>query len=471
MNLTKDEDRPFYFRHNDESECSYSENTKTYDKHVSKLEDKSKKDIGLTIFREILVGELKPFNVEIERGYHYKKKLSFIPDFIIKFPKSDDRWAIDYFTAIDQGLATGSYARHLSKRMKTYKEEGFKTFSFVDHSWLSFLKETNKGTLLTAETYVTSKSHEDNIWDTYLEGNVQGEVLDFFMKDTGATMREFNTRNIAYVDVFSHLCTIYRFIPISQHDRNITFYKLSSSKIPLAQALSVNENQNHFVLSRENEGKKRNDFLKELIARKEKFELEQQRLREEQERIRQEEEKLRASLRAEEEERIKQRLRVQELEDEQLEREMKEVARKAALRPVEIDPEGWKYRKKAQYNQYTYQHNPTSSNYETIEDTISKKRKEKVQELLLSQPIKGELYIDGDKRTWRNVILNWINENQLGESLVVPIQNVIDYMKSSGITFNQNEKLVKYPIKDFLDFYEKTIKVELKKKVNLTIIE
>jgi hypothetical protein len=194
-------------------------------------------------------------------------------------------------------------------------------------------------------------------------------------------------------------------------------------------------------------------------------------LREEQERIRQEEEKLRARLRAKEEERIKQRLRVQELEDEQLEREMKEVAIKAALRPVEIDPDGWKYRKKAQYNQYTYQHNPTSSNYETIEDTISKKKKEKVQELLLSQPIKGELYIDGDKRTWRIVILNWLNENQLGESLVVSIRNVIDYMKSSGSTFNQNEKLVKYPIKDFLDFYEKTVKVELKKKINLTILD
>jgi hypothetical protein len=151
----------------------------------------------------------------------------------------------------------------------------------VDHGWLSFLNETNKGTLLTAETYVTSKKHEDNIWDTYLEENVQGEVLDFFMKDTGATLGEFNTRNITYVDVFNRLCTIYRFIPISQHNRNITFYKLSSSEIPLAQALSVNANQNHFVLSRENEGKKRNDFLKELIARKEKFELEQQRLREE----------------------------------------------------------------------------------------------------------------------------------------------------------------------------------------------
>ncbi|WP_096156456.1 DUF7830 domain-containing protein [Bacillus sp. FJAT-45066] len=61
MNLTKDEGRPFYFRHMDESECSYSENTKTYEKHVSKMEDKSKKDVGLTIFREILEGKLKPY--------------------------------------------------------------------------------------------------------------------------------------------------------------------------------------------------------------------------------------------------------------------------------------------------------------------------------------------------------------------------------------------------------------------------
>jgi peptide methionine sulfoxide reductase MsrB len=80
MNLTKDEGRPFYFRHNDESECVYSENTKTYEKHVKIHENLSKKDLGLTVFREILEGQLKPYGAVIERGYHYKKKLSFIPD-------------------------------------------------------------------------------------------------------------------------------------------------------------------------------------------------------------------------------------------------------------------------------------------------------------------------------------------------------------------------------------------------------
>lgn len=477
MNLTKDEGRPFYFRHNDESECSYSENTRTYDKHVSKHEDKTKKDIGLTIFREILQGELKPYDVEIERGYHYKKKLSFIPDFIIKFPNSEERWAIDYFTAIDQGITSGSYARHLSKRMKTYKEEGFQHFSFVDYSWLSLLDETNKGTLLTAETYVTSKSKEDDLWDKFLEGNVQGDLLNFFMKATGATMREFNTRNIAYVDVFNRLCTILRFIPISQHDRNITFYKLSSSEVPLSRALSMNGDQNHFVLSKENEDDKRNEFLKELTEQKKQFEIEQQKLIDEQKRIRaeeqlikQEEGKRRAWLKAEEAERLKQRQRVQELEDEQMEREMQEIARRAALRPIEVHPDGWNYRTKrqAQYSNYTYQKNPAFPSYENTKD---KKKKEKVRELLLTQPISGELYIDGDTKYWRKLVLKWINENQSGDTLTVSLQIIIDYMKSAGVSFNQNYKIVKYPIKVFLEFYVKTIKAELKKKIELSIQE
>ncbi|WP_157796565.1 hypothetical protein [Bacillus sp. FJAT-45037] len=480
MNLTKDEGRPFYFRHNDESECSYSENTRTYEKHVSKLEDKSKKNVGLTIFREILVGELKPYNVEIERGYHYKKKLSFIPDFIIKFPDSDERWAIDYFTAIDQGLTSGNYARHLSKRMKTYKEEGFKFFSFVDYSWLSFLKETNKGTLLTAETYVTVKEQEDYQWDTFLDENVQGELLDFFIKDTGATMKEFNTRNIAYVDVFNRLCTIFRFIPTAQHDRNITFYKLSSSKIPLAQALAMNADHNHFVLSKENEDDRRTEFLKALIERKQKLELEQQWVREEEERIRAEEERIkqenekqRVRLKAEVAEMQKIRQQVKDLEDEQVEREMKERARRAALRPIEVHPEYWnqRSRRNSQYSNYTYQENPSVTNYEKTGDSIDKKKKEKVRDLLLSQPIIGELYINGDNKAWRMVILKWINENQSVDTLIISLQKIISQMKSEGITFNQNDKLVKYTIKHFFEFYEKTVKTELKKKIELIIQE
>jgi hypothetical protein len=454
MNLTKEDGRPFYFRHNDDTECAYSENTKTYEKHVSQVEDKSKKDIGLTVFREILEGELKPYKVEIERGFHYKKKLSFIPDFIIKFPNSNELWAVDYFTSINRGLTSGSYARHLSKRMKTYKEEGFKSFSFVDNSWLSFMTETNKGTLLTAETYVTSKTYEDHLWDVFLEENLQGDLLDFFMQDTKASVKDFNTKNIAYVDLSNRLCTIFRFIPVTQHERNITFYKLSSSKIPLAQALSLNTENNHFMLSEEVEDEKRNIFLSELIKKRKQFELEQRMLEEEQTRIR-----------YEEEERQKQRQRAQELEDEQLEREMKERARRAALRPIEVHPDHWDHRTQLNNNRRTRE-----LNYENIEDKIIKKKRERVHELLLSQPISGELYIDGDKKYWRLVILKWINENQSGDTLVVSLNNIIGYMKNSGVVFNQIDNLAKLPIETFLGFYVKTVKGELKRKIELTIM-
>lgn len=161
MNLTKEEGRPFYFKHLDGKKCAYSENSKTYDTHIFTQQDKQKKDIGLTVFREIVEGQLKPLNTVIERGYFYKKKLSFIPDLIVRFPFSEQVWAIDYFTSISQS----SYAHNLEKRMKTYKEEGFKVITFIDDLWLAINSETDKGTLLTAEMHVANKHKEDHLWD------------------------------------------------------------------------------------------------------------------------------------------------------------------------------------------------------------------------------------------------------------------------------------------------------------------
>ncbi|MEH7304206.1 hypothetical protein [Neobacillus drentensis] len=146
LNLTKEEGRPFYFKHYDGKKCSYSENSKTYETLVSLHQDKKKKDIGLTVFREVLEGQLKQLGAVIERGYFYKKKLSFIPDFTVSFPFSEEVWAIDYYTSITEG----SYTQNIEKRLKTYNREGFKAFSFVDDFWLAIDPETNKGTLLTA---------------------------------------------------------------------------------------------------------------------------------------------------------------------------------------------------------------------------------------------------------------------------------------------------------------------------------
>jgi hypothetical protein len=198
MNLTKEEGRPFYFKHNDGKKCSYSENSKIYETQVSQHQDKKKKDIGLTLFREILEGQLKPLGAVIERGYFYKKKLFFIPDFTVSFPFTNEVWAIDYYTSISEG----SYAQNIENRMKTYNREGFKAFSFVDDFWLAIDPETDKGTLLPPEMQVTRKSQEDMAWDHFLNNelpvdfrNMVSEVVDVpFPVDT---------RSIAYVNIDS----------------------------------------------------------------------------------------------------------------------------------------------------------------------------------------------------------------------------------------------------------------------------
>lgn len=240
----------------------------------------------------------------------------------------------------------------------------------------------------------------------------------------------------------------------------------------------MNADQSHFVLSKENEDERKNDFLKELIERKQQYEIEQQRLREEQERIRaaeermkQEEEKQRARLKCEEEG-LKQRQRAKELEDEQIEKAMQETIRRAALRPIEVDPDHWNYQnqRRYQYDRFTYQ-TPPVFNKENTKDKTDKQKKERLLEQLLSHPITGELYIDGDKKYWRRIILKWIKENQSGVDLFVSSQKLIGYMKTAGVSFNQNDQRAKYPIKIFLEFYVKTMKAELKKKIEITIKE
>ncbi|MBM7648434.1 hypothetical protein JOC78_001376 [Bacillus ectoiniformans] len=160
------------------------------------------------------------------------------------------------------------------------------------------------------------------------------------------------------------------------------------------------------------------------------------------------------------EEWTEQRENTKELEDEEVEKEMQERMRRAALRPIEVHPDRWQDR-----SHHTYQSNLEQAGYQTTVVQLEKEKKEKVRDLLLTQPIAGELYIGGNREDWRKVVLKWVKDHQSGNTIVVSMQNLIAYMKSFGVTFHQNDQLVEYPIKNFLIYYEKTLKAELKKKI------
>lgn len=256
MNLTVDDGRPFYFKHLDGKKCTYSENSKTYETQTSTHQDKKKKDIGLTVFKEILEGQLKPFRAEIERGYFYKKKLSFIPDFIVRFPFSKEVWALDYYTSISHG----SYAHNLEKRMNTYKAEGFRTFAFIDDFWLAVNAETDKGTLLIAEMQVANKGEEDKNWDQFLNQKMPDKALQFLRTENADFRAPIDTRSIAYVNIENRSCKIVRFLELVKNNRNLTFYKLSEPTIPLERALTLNPQQRRWQKSN-GQNLRRNYFL------------------------------------------------------------------------------------------------------------------------------------------------------------------------------------------------------------------
>ncbi|WP_160725123.1 DUF7830 domain-containing protein [Bacillus sp. USDA818B3_A] len=473
MNLTKEEGRPFYFKHFDGKECSYSENTKIYEKQVALHQDKKRKDIGLTVFKEILEGQLKPFGAVIERGYFYKKKLSFIPDFIVRFPNSKEQWALDYYTSI----AEGSYAQNIEKRIKAYDREGFKAFSFIDAFWIAIDHETNKGTLLSPEMLVTRKSQEDKAWDQFLNDDLPSEFQDIVSEVIDLPFPA-DTRSIAYVNIDSRFCKIIRFVVTQRHNRNVTFLRLSEPIIALERALTINKRQDDFLLHYDNEEELRMAFIHIALDKKEQAELEERAQLEALEKIEQEEEERIAVLnilRLEAQERVKFGNEIKSKDDKQIEQEMAQRAEEAKSRPIDMSPEQWEWYKKTGRNYVSREkgvvQRQSNSTLTQIEDKYVKHQREKFKEKLLTHPIKGDQFIDGPPSNWRGFILKWINTHQKDGSLIVSMKELLSVMKASGITFNQNDSHIQHPVEEFLLFYQVGLRRDLKRKVNVIFVD
>ena len=473
MNLTVDEGRPFYFKHFDGKECTYSENSKTYDRQVSTHQDKKKKDIGLTVFKEILEGQLKPIGAVIERGYFYKKKLSFIPDFIVKFPFSKEIWAIDYYTSISQG----SYSHNLAKRINTYQAEGFKVFSFIDDYWLAINSETDKGTLLNAEMFVSNKSNEDQRWDQYINQELSRDELQFLKAEAAGFRNSIDTKSIAYVTIENRTCKIIRFFVAGTNNHNVTFYKLSEPTIPLERALTLNSHLDDFLLYRENEEELRQAFKQSLMDKLKQAEAEERAQQESLEQLQREEEAKKAALekqRVEAEERYRLYHEMMRKSEEQVEVEMLQRTKAASERPIGMSPETWEWYKKRGIVFHTNNHpiiktQPIASVIETKGKPVDKER-EKFKEKLISYPIKGDNFINGAVATWRSFILKWIKNNQHGDTLTVSMKKLLNEMRESGLSFNQKDSIVQYPVKEFLVFYQSALKKDLKKKIEIIFL-
>ena len=464
MNLTKEEGRPFYFRHNDESECAYSENTRTYEKQVNRMENVSTKDLGLTLLRDMLSGLLNPYDIEVQRGFHCKEKLAFVPDFIVRFPDSAQVYAIDFFTSLEQGLRSGSYAKHLRKRMKWYQEEGIGSLSFVDISWLSYLEETNKGTLLRAEEPLRLKTEEDVKWDHFFETELSEALQSVLQREAGLHITAFDTRSVIYLDTSNQNCTIYRHLWSQEADLNLTVYSLTNTQVPLNHLLQVNLHDQTIEMVERDEQEQRAAFLKYITDKKKQHDMEREN---EQDRFRfdqvtNEDKDQRRQTRAAKQRSVshKKHIRRRDAEDEKIETEMRERARRAKARPV---------------NQHPDYLNRESDGLRAAPSSVTERsatrqaKREELKHILLTQQLPGDLYINGHLSAWRTFILYWIKDHESGNRLEVSVSRLIQDMRAAGFTFQQNDSLVEKVLADFLTFYQKQLKEKLKKRVELAL--
>lgn len=298
-----------------------------------------------------------------------------------------------------------------------------------------------------------------------------------------------DTRSIAYVNLDNRTCKIIRFLEAKNNTLNLTFYKLSEPTIPLERALTLTTQKDGFLLYRENEDELRQAFKHSLMGKIEekarKFSLEKLQLEAEKARkdaltklqLEKEKAKKDALIKRlrEAEEREKQDRERKRKDDKLVEQEMLTRAQVAIDRPISMSPEEWdRYKRTGRsYSKRTIWDNPSkpAPAYESFEEKTKKENRVKFKEKLLSHPISGNHFINGTSSNWRKIILKWINEHQRKEDLTVPMNMLLNDMKASGLTFNQKDTNVIYPVKEFLGFYEKELKRDLKTKIKITYLD
>jgi hypothetical protein len=433
-------ERSFHFRHKDGSDCSYSENYRKYQKQKEKYENIKQHELGKTILRTILEGQLKTYGITIQDGYHYREKLSFIPDFILTFPNQEEKWAIDYFTGFK---SSKGYATHIAKRKETYHKHGIRPFFFVDEAWLAFNpKISTFTTFVESELHIIEKRPQDRAWNMFLL-DLEPHLQDILLQQPNK-YEPFDTRSIVYINPTDRTCKILRFLMTNQRH---AFVLATPFEISLEQALSITADMKGFQLYSHEESNRMAILKEELMAKYYQMLAEEERKLKEkalltevhlQKEINEHNQIIR-NLDKKINKKWRKGIRSQEEMDEDLTKRYQALNNSYMKRKAELLIQS---ARQHILQHHTVKADPESSDMTTEEKVAMKKRQER-KEKILNHKVAGEMYIDGNPRKWKELILYKFNAVYRKE---MTLQQLLDYLKRNNITFNQSEKLVIYPI-------------------------
>ncbi|MFT8323272.1 MAG: hypothetical protein ABF649_20610 [Bacillus sp. (in: firmicutes)] len=462
------QDKTYHFRHSDKEGCSYSNNQQTYTRQKESVEDMPKHRAGKAILRTYLEGVCKLNDIRLTDGYRFKSTLSFVPDFILEFPNGQ-RWAIDYLTGLKHNK---KYANSLQKRKDSYKKHHFVPIFLVDSYWLAYESTINHVSLVEGELLCISQTEQDGLWTDYIN-NLESNLKNALFNNRPYKLQ---VKSIPYINPHEREIHIIRFLQEINHPtRTRTVCK--PIKIPLEQALAINDNHCDFTYTSRNEDAYR-EALKNQLTSIYQEQLQDELIRKKQqevERIQKEEaEKKQRELSREKEEKLQQEAaqRARQTEEDikgtpfkgrskwQMDQELKSDMR--ALHSKESSKNSSWYRetvkhmlKSSEEESGIKQLNMEEGHHKKIEHTISSKMPAWKEKELLYHSVSGEAYFSGSPEQWKRIILD--SYNHIYTNKISAIQ-LLQKIKDKGIKWDQPEKIMLLPVKEYMNYISMKMK-------------
>jgi len=477
--LRSGEIREEHFSHRHSKSCEISTASEVYHKQI-KRESKKHSVIKDIIYNELKLQERVNDDLDVDYGFITKatEKWKYYPDIIVK--TKDNELAISILTGVtyknDMNLV-----KQLKNRNRYFINNGLMPIWFIESAEQSIDLENRVIHLWEAELDLAIKTPEDLAWEVSLEQlSLRYPLFTLFNYYHKKSPRAYNVQSLYYVHSTDTniVFTVQRFIRDEEQYPFRAFTLNDGYQMSLSTALLAKQTLQ--LSNPEFEKQQREIFIQNVKQKEEEFDRSQQEKEMEQQRQIE-------LTRAYEEEKKRKEVEQQTSEyydtkgvpflgrskkqmDSDLQRDMKSLQRKNSSE----EPYWYKQVVAHMSNYYGIDNGIEQNAEETQHDTtlrrdtsvdngriintreievITKLPKWKVDEML-NHYVNGEAYFSGNPREWKEIVLNSF---ELIYSNEISVLQLLQKIKESGIKFAQPEKLMAYPIKEYIQYIGKGV--------------
>lgn len=428
VDLVLGNERAYHFRHFNKDNCTYSENHKTYNKHVEQLEDKPKHSIGKTIIRTYLEGTCKINHANLLEGSRYKNKLSFVPDFILEFP-SGQAWAIDYVTGLKEDK---KYANSIKRRLESYEKHQLKRIILFDSYWLAYKEDFSYVSLVEGELLCVKDSLQDKVWSEFLS-KLKSPLSDiFFNGDLYSTQ----VQSMIYINPSERELDVVRFVQNPLNPLK-TRTVCSPLKIPFEKAFVINHLDDDFTYYIDNEEEIRATVKKQLMVKYEEQLKAQEDRKKKEEAWRKQQSHIRTPQQIDRDLRFNQK--IQNTRNPHWYKQMVEYMTRTVEPQKEVAIS-------------------TDSELDQLDDQVTFHIPKWKLEEVLNHYVNGEAYFSGESRNWKLIVLKSYREVINGR---MTTQKLLEEIQKQDIKTSQLDHTMRHPIDYYIKYLGRKLKKEL----------